>query len=230
MPHTGNFWIYDAQAVAAVNAAGLKLDALKNIETIDGRIIAQITDPIMAPLYANQHEVGPIMTLCRVDDPKFEIDKNGNITLVGKVDGVDVSGFKIVSVPPHDFVPLDDTLDYTCDDIDLRNRTTLTEQSFHAPVFLPHGATVTKLTLYGYRSTAGSILGLGLRRVAHPVAQENMAYVGADWTDGEGSGYDDTVDYAVIDNENYYYHLLLTIDPDASVDDCYFYNAKIEWS
>ena len=134
-----------------------------------------------------------------------------------------------LSVPPPEFLPEKDTFDYVCNEGQLRNFSSLTSQAFYAPVFLPDKATVTKLTLYGYRTTAGSMLALSLKRVNRTGASYSMTSVSADWTDGAGSKFITQITDPVIDNENYVYTLTLTIDPDAAVGDCYFYAAEIEW-
>jgi len=135
-----------------------------------------------------------------------------------------------LAIPPAIFVPEEDVFDYRCYTSGLRNGTTLTLQTFFGPVFLPHRATVTKLTLLGYRTTGGSTLRLELLKAPPGLGPTCMVWVAADWTDGYGSKSSTMIMEAVIDNENYCYGLMLEIDPDAVVTDCIFTAAIIEWS
>ncbi|MBA7550807.1 hypothetical protein ES705_43332 [subsurface metagenome] len=57
-----------------------------------------------------------------------------------------------------------------------------------------------------------------------------MGTIGAGWSDGYGSAYTDEISYPTIDNVNYSYVLILSINPDASVDDAQFTGAKIDFS
>ena len=136
---------------------------------------------------------------------------------------------KPLSIPPTDFVSQLDSQDWQIDPVGLRNRVATVVQYFRAPVHLPHGAVVTKLTLYGYRLAAGDLITLTLDRndrVGNAVA---LATLSADWTGGYGSKYDDTIEYATIDNENYDYSLTTTISPDTSADDVRLTGVLIDW-
>ena len=137
---------------------------------------------------------------------------------------------KPLSIGSGAFVSQNDTYDWFIDSLTLRNRTALVSQFFNAPVFLPQGAVVTKLTFFGFRDDALSTIALQLQRRKIGEAEEVMGIVTADWTGGEGSGYDDTIDYAKIDNENYAYWLLLTVIPNDVVTDCIFRWATIHWT
>ena len=105
----------------------------------------------------------------------------------------------------------------------------MNDQWFFAPVIFPQGAVVNKLTLYAYKEDIASLINVKLIRVSNVGVLEIMAEVEATWTDGEGSGYDDTVSYAQIDNETYSYSLYLSINPNDSVADCYLRRVQIEW-
>jgi hypothetical protein len=82
---------------------------------------------------------------------------------------------------------------------------------YNAPVNLPNGSEVTKVTFHFRNSSASEDLTMYLRRAEVPGATENtMAQVTSVYTtenNGFASGYDDTIDYAVIDNESYRYWL-----------------------
>ena len=134
-----------------------------------------------------------------------------------------------LSIPTTAFVPSLHTYDWTINGMYVRNGTTLTSQTFWAPVYLPHKATALKLTLYGQRTTVGSELTLYFRRSPRAGADDIIAQVTADWSDGYGSISVDITTYGVIDNENYMYCVSVNIDPDASVLDCQLTGAVIEW-
>ena len=122
-----------------------------------------------------------------------------------------------------------DTQDWDLNEKWLKNRTSLSIQYFHAPVILPHKARIKKLTLNGYRDDALAAMSLFLRRFNKIDSSVDMAQVIADWTIGHSSGYDDTINYDVIDNENYAYSLYVAIEPNDAVEDVYFECATIEW-
>ena len=135
-----------------------------------------------------------------------------------------------LSIGPTAFQPAYDTQDWDLTEKWLKNRTSLSIQYFHAPVILPHGARVRKLTLNAYREDALATVSLYLYRFNKIDSRADMAQVIADWTTGHSSGYDDTISYDVIDNENYAYSLYIVIDPNDAVEDVYFECATIDWS
>ena len=136
---------------------------------------------------------------------------------------------KPLSIPAAAFVPRLDTYQWLIGEERLQNQVVLTAQDFHAPVYLPQGAVVTKLILYGLRNAGGSELRLWLSRDNKTGLTETMAMVLADWTGGWGEGEDTSISYATIDNDTYHYSVRATVDPDAVVSDCYFGSAEIEW-
>jgi len=135
-----------------------------------------------------------------------------------------------ISVPPAAFQPKHDNYDWTIDDYRLFNRSALTSQEYFAPVFLPPGATVTKLTLYGFRDDVAADMHLYLRRITGVGSHTTMALCAADWTDDAGAISDSTIDVALVDNSTYAYSLELVLDPNDSVLDVQFYRAEIEFS
>jgi hypothetical protein len=74
-----------------------------------------------------------------------------------------------------------------------------------APVFLPHGATVTRMIFYFYDNTVGTEAYAWLRRSDMAGNVQNMAYVSSDFATGYGSKSDSSISYASIDNAHYAY-------------------------
>jgi len=108
-----------------------------------------------------------------------------------------------LSVSAHDFIPSQDTYDFVLSSGLLRHRTTLTVQYFDTGIILPHGVTVTKVTLFGWRDDAAASLVLYLIRANRAGGISVMASVSANWTTGYSSRADTTITNPVIDNINY---------------------------
>ena len=137
---------------------------------------------------------------------------------------------KPLAIPPSAFVPNLDTQDWNIRDGYVGNRAALTQQNYFAPVYLPDGVTVNKLTLHGYRDDADAVMTLGLHRNNREGGLETLASVTADWITGYSSKSDEAIDYPVIDNENYDYSLELILDPNDDVLDVRFAGALIDWN
>ena len=136
---------------------------------------------------------------------------------------------KPLAISPPFAMPGSNAYDWEINQVKAANASSIEPQSFYLPVCLPQGARVTKLTLYGYRLAAGDMLAANLRRNDRAGGFDTMAMVNAIWIGGYGSGDDDTIDNAVIDNENYDYCLLVTIDPSLDALNCFFSGAIIDW-
>ena len=140
-------------------------------------------------------------------------------------------GYPRPLVIPHTaFVPFDDQGTWSFTGTMLNVRTGVTFNDFWAPVSLPQGATIKKLTLWGARTTEASTLRLELYRLGWNGSQVQMALVIADWSDGMGSGYDDTITSPLVDNENHQYVVKARIDPEADPIDCQLQGATIDWN
>lgn len=147
--------------------------------------------------------------------------------------GLTVGNFTVgspLSVPPAAFVPAESSQDWYIRSNALRNASNVTYQLFFAPIFLPNGAVVSKLTLYGYRDDASATLSVSLIRDDRAGTSGTMATVSSDWTGGNSSGYDDSISNATINNSTYDYLLQLTIDPNDATSDVVFTGAKIDFS
>ncbi|MBA7603605.1 hypothetical protein ES703_10719 [subsurface metagenome] len=134
-----------------------------------------------------------------------------------------------ISIHPLQFKPIDDQTDFYAEQTGLKRRADLSYGLYYAPVNLPHGVTITKLTLYAYRDDSGASINIRLYRCTHSGANVSMANVTADWTDGDGSGYDDSIDYSIISNVTYSYALYCYIDPNDDVDDVKLTGVKIDF-
>jgi hypothetical protein len=135
-----------------------------------------------------------------------------------------------MSIPASCFVPWVDTYDFTRNNIQLRSRVSLTLQIFAAGLIFLNSITISKLTLFGYRDDGASTLRIRLLRSDFAGAVVTVADVIADWTDGYGSIYDASIDYAVVDIVNYFYTLELRIEPNDSVFDVRLLAAQIEFT
>ncbi len=95
---------------------------------------------------------------------------------------------------------------------------------YFAPVQLPHGATVTRLSFY-YDDDSASGDGVAELRVNDMDGTfRQMAYVVT--VTGQSSGYDDTINYATVDNSQYAYYLQCNLDD----SDVYAYGVIIEYT
>ena len=135
-----------------------------------------------------------------------------------------------LSVPPAAFVPISFAFDWVISEDYVRNASALSLLSYVAPLHFPNGAVISKLTLHGFRDDAAAIMALYLFRGDKAGGHVTMGFIVADWTDGAGSVYDDSIDYATIDNENYTYMLKLALTPNDHVDDVKYYGGKIDFA
>ena len=140
-------------------------------------------------------------------------------------------GYPRPLVIPHTaFVPWDDQATWSFTGTMLNVRTGVTFKDFWAPVVLPQGVTIKKATLIGYRTAGASTLSLYMYRLGWDGTQAQMGMVVADWTGGYGSGYDDSISYPLVDNENYQYVVKVRIDPEADPTDCQLQGVSIDYS
>lgn len=119
------------------------------------------------------------------------------------------------SVSPSAFQPWQDTYSYQRTG---RGMHTTSGQHYYAPVYLPEGSTVTKMTFY-YRddaTTTGAVTMTLKRGNVGNTSSDDMAQVGSA-DGGYGSGYDDTISYAQVNNDGNIYWLYAYFD--GSLDD-----------
>lgn len=136
---------------------------------------------------------------------------------------------KPLVIPPSAFLAGQDTEDWDVNANQLGNSVVTSAQYFWAPVLLPHGATVTKLTLYGYLASAANQVTLRLYRGDRTFNTITMAEVVITFAPGYQSAYDDTINSPVVDNLNYNYGLYVELDPDAAPGDALICGALIDW-
>ena len=104
-------------------------------------------------------------------------------------------------------------------------------EEFQADVFLPDGSKIDRLTLWGYRDTAGTVLQMSLYKIQKSNGAETLlATVAATETTGWGSWYTETITDPAVDLDNYWYLLRLTHDAVAAASEVAFTCAQIDWS
>lgn len=133
-------------------------------------------------------------------------------------------------IAPAAFVPYRDTYDWRISHNFLGSFSSLDNQGYYAGLNFPQGVTLTKMTLYGNRKDALALMNLKLYRSQPGVSLDEMAEVVADWITGAGSGYDDSINYATINNETGAYILFLSLTPNDAADDVSLQGVKIEFS
>ncbi|MBA7539553.1 hypothetical protein ES705_31833 [subsurface metagenome] len=94
--------MFDKEAVDAVNAAGLSIAPDKNLIIGNGYLQAVIENAAVSPLYCDQQLTGPLFVGRKDTVEKFKIDKDGNVTLAGMVDGVKISGLRCIKLYVYD--------------------------------------------------------------------------------------------------------------------------------
>lgn len=135
-----------------------------------------------------------------------------------------------ISLPAAAFRAEDDNLDFFCDATGLRRGTSTDAAYFYHALRLPHGVTLTRLTLFGYRDDANSLISLHIFRVSNAGATVGMIGLDSNWTDGEGSITGTSFMYATINNNDYAYVMRAYIVPNDAVGDVILRRAKLEFS
>jgi len=138
--------------------------------------------------------------------------------------------FSPLSIPCSSFTPVFDTYDFSFDNGQLANRTSITGQAYTTPLFFPNGVTISKLSLYAYCNHASASITLSLRRTGLTGGQVVLCELISDWTTGYGLIFSTDIDYAVIDVLTHSYFLNLYLDPGAAVNDCRLSGILIEFT
>lgn len=134
------------------------------------------------------------------------------------------------SIPPAAFVTQQETYDWYITYSLIKNRAVLGNQTFLAPVNLPHGAVVTAIAMYYYRDDSLSSIASWLYRISATGISNEMAYVNGGSIAGNATEEDTSILLSTIDNLSYTYCIVLTIAPNNSVDDCYAYGFRITYT
>ena len=194
--------------------------------------IATMIEEAAPPLehYANHEPDGSDPLVLPGDISQNQILQWNGEKFVGMDAPAGAAELSPISIHPLQFKPVNDQTDFYCDQSGLRRRTDLGYGLFYAPVIFPNNVTVTKLTLYAYRDDSGADINIRLYRCTHSGANVSMCNVTADWTNGDGSKYDDSIDYAGIETETYSYALYSYIDPNDDVDDVKLTGVKIDFT
>ena len=133
-----------------------------------------------------------------------------------------------ISVAPAAFVPADEAYQYDRDSgSGLKQDGPSTGSIYYAPVSLPHGATVTKFTVYYYDSSNDGItvtlrysnLGTGSYAMAEAASVDG----------GYGSSDDTSIDYAAVDNEMRAYYVRVQFPTSAYTGTLNFKGVVVEY-
>jgi hypothetical protein len=129
----------------------------------------------------------------------------GDVHVDGNLSWYTRTGY--VSVAPAAFVPDDETYQYDRDSgTGLMQDSPSSGSYYNAPVSLPHGATVTKLTVYYFDNSANGTILARLRYSNMGTGTYAMAEA-LSANDGYGSTDDTSIDYAQVDNETRAYYV-----------------------
>ncbi|MGA1823821.1 MAG: hypothetical protein ACMUIP_04085 [bacterium] len=204
-----NWQVHDAAyAVGIENTTtggnGLLVSAGNNTGT--GAVIANFVSDDSSKLYIREDGRVGIGTTT----PSAELDVAGDLNVQGDITWQSRTGY--ISVSAAAFQPAngnDATKECYNDGKAIAGSYPDAETFFIAPVSLPHGATITKVTFFwgDWHEESGQ---LRLYRNNMNNTSEEMAYVNKGNT-GNGSSSDSSISYADIDNSQYSYYLRLDI-------------------
>jgi hypothetical protein len=151
-----------------------------------------------------------------VSEGKFHVQ--GDAHVEGTLSWAERTGR--ISVPAPAFQPNLETYQFS---ISGGSMWTEGGENYHAPIFLPDGSTVTKMTFFYDDSAPTQSVTVSLRRwdlSSHtylPMAE--VTSLNGGW----GNGYDDSIMFSQVDNEHYSYHLRAEFSSDTALS-----NLKVE--
>jgi hypothetical protein len=132
-----------------------------------------------------------------------------------------------ISVSAFEFIPISYNSEYSCDSTYGVAGPLSGNVLGYIPLQLPHGATITNVTYYFYDNSATDYLIFFLRRGYGTSNYDNMDYASNSpasdtpgWTHMSAS----SIDYPIVDNNNYHYFIHLNIP-----SDCRFRYVFIEY-
>lgn len=201
---TGGYGVY-----ATGGAGDLRLSGTGTIYANEGTtsdLELHSNDYIDLHLDDDNNSTSLLRVLNGANTTVFSVDETGAVSWASK------TGY--VSVSAAAFRPQVDGYDFYNNGIRVTNQDGLSD-NYYAPVQLPHGAVVTRMTFYwGDSSTSDGSGSMGRNNMNLSVW--SMAYVTTSGSGGDGSSYDDTISYATIDNSQYSYYLYWIL-PDSNV-------------
>jgi len=189
---------------------------ISNTTFVVGLIIAILAASILSTVIAAQWATGPQGLKGDTGDtgPQGE-------------PGIGFDPIGLISIPASAFAP-----QYSTDNARIDNFLWNYEDSgnvyFMAPVLLPHNATVTNVTSY-WVDSGDSIIYCNLYR-SYQISNQLMASMQSAGAPGYSSDYDDTIEYATVDNGQHAYYLYVAIPASTPLHDDYkFHFAVIEY-
>ncbi len=103
-------------------------------------------------------------------------------------------------------------------------------RTFTAPLTLDQGVTITSVNFFYWTNDAAMAMSLVLHRYANDGTDVVMATMNATNDSGNGNVEDTSITSAVIDNSAYQYGVLLSVNPNDNLNDCYFRNCIITYT
>lgn len=198
---------------------------ISNRTFVVGLIIAILAASIFSTVVATQWATGP-------QGPKGDKGDTGPEGPAGATGpqgepGIGFDPIGLVSIPASAFVP-----QYSTDNVRIDSYLWNYEDSgnvyFMAPVLLPHNATVTNVTSY-WVDSGDSVIYCNLYR-SYQISNQLMASMQSAGSPGYSSDYDDTIEYATVDNGQHAYYLYVAIPGSTPLHDDYkFHFAVIEY-
>jgi len=207
---------------------------ISNRTFVVGLIIAILAASILSTVIATQWATGPQGLKGDTGDtgpqgPQGAQGEQGIQGIQGPQGepGIGFDPIGLISIPASAFAP-----QYSTDNARIDNFLWNYEDSgnvyFMAPVLLPHNATVTNVTSY-WVDSGDSVIYCNLYR-SYSISNQLMAGMQSAGSPGYSSDYDETIEYATVDNGQHAYYLYVAIPPSTPLHDDYkFHFAVIEY-
>lgn len=132
---------------------------------------------------------------------------------------------------PYDFIPQKHTVSYQFGTSQLYNMDAgFAQQTFFAPIYLPNGAVMSSLRLFGYRNDAASTITATLYRSDFEGTTLTLGTASLPNTTGYHSAFDYSIDNPIINNNGMCYYVGVLINNNDSTGDCRLTGIHIAWS
>jgi len=178
-----------------------------DLQLYDGTIFANRLSSSDLALHSNDYvdvhldddsnSTSQLRVLNDADSAVFTVNENGDVSWQAQ------TGY--VSVSAAAFRPQEDGYDFTNSGWRIMNINGSSDY-YYAPVQLPHGATVTRMTFHWY-DTSSAVGNAYLRRSSMDATWNTMPNAITSGIGGAGSSFDDDILNATIDNSQYAYYL-----------------------